>query len=128
LTSQLIAALGALALVLASVGVYGSLSSLVNARTREIAVRMALGASPGRLLRRTVLQGLWPVLAGAVAGMAAAMAIISAVRSLLFGIEGIDVASLSIGFFIVLPVTALACLAPAIRAARTDPIAVLRAD
>jgi putative ABC transport system permease protein len=128
LTTQLIAALGVLAILLASVGVYGSLSTLVRARAREIAVRIAVGASPVQTLRRVLLWGLSPVMAGTVMGVAVAPLVISSAQSLLYGIDRVGFVSVVASGTVILVMTTVACLAPAIRAVRTDPIRVLRAD
>jgi ABC-type antimicrobial peptide transport system permease subunit len=127
-TSQLVAGLGVLALLLAAVGVYGGLSTLVSARAHETAVRIALGASPTQTLWRTVAQGLTPVIMGATGGIAMAVVLVASARSLLFQIDRVDVGSLVAGTFVVLVVTLVACLAPALRAARTDPVGVLRGE
>lgn len=127
-TSQLVAALGGLALALAGVGVYGALSTLVHARAREIAVRMALGATPAHTWWHTLKAGLTPVLAGTVAGAAVAMLLVAAVRSLLFGVSAVDVWSLAIAAGATLVVALIACAEPAWRAARTEPLKVLRGE
>jgi predicted permease len=127
-TSQLVAGLGALALALAAVGVYGGLSTLVRTRAHETAVRIALGASPTNTLWRTVVQGLTPVIVGAIGGIVAAVVLVSSARSLLFQIERVDVGSLVVGAVVVLTVTLVACIVPALRATRIDPIGALRVD
>jgi ABC-type antimicrobial peptide transport system permease subunit len=124
--TQLIGSLGVLALLLATIGVYGSLSLLVQSRVRETAVRLALGASPAQTLGRTIVQGLLPVFAGAIAGAAIAVGILSAGRSLLFGIDHADPVSLLAGAALVVVACAAACIAPALEAAHTDPFSVLR--
>lgn len=128
MTSQVVSGLGLLALVLAAVGVYGGLAGLVGARMRETAVRIALGASPQRTLGRTLAQGLLPVAIGGIAGMGCAWLLARSAQGLLYGVRGVDATSALCGLAVVLIVSALACLAPAIRAARTDPLAVLRGD
>jgi len=127
-TSQLVAALGALALALAGVGVYGALSTLVHARAREIAVRMALGATPAHTWWHTLKTGLTPVVAGTIAGAAVAMLLVAAVRSLLFGVSAVDAWSLAIAAAATFAVALIACAEPAWRAARTQPLKVLRGD
>jgi ABC-type lipoprotein release transport system permease subunit len=127
-TSQLVAGLGLLALVLAAVGVYGGLSMLVRARANETAVRIALGASPANTLWTTVVQGLTPVIVGAIGGIAAAMVLMSSARSLLFQIDRVDVGSLLVGTLVVLTVTLVACVAAALRATQIDPVGALKAD
>jgi hypothetical protein len=124
--TQLMAALGVLAVLLAAIGVYGSLSLLVNRTMRDTAVRLALGASPSQTLLRTVIHGLAPVALGAIAGIAGAVTIVSLTRSLLYAVERVDLSSMMVGGLIVLAACAAARLAPALKAARTDPVAVLR--
>lgn len=127
-TRNLIAGLGLLALVLAGVGVYGALAMLVSAGARETAVRIALGATSSHVLARALIMGLRPVVIGAIAGVIGAALVATAARSLLFGIDRADAASLATGASVVLAVGALASLIPALRAARTDPLDVLRGD
>ena len=128
-TSQLVAALGLLALVLAGVGVYGALSTLVHARAREIAVRMALGATPARTWWHTLKTGLTPVLAGTVAGAAVAIAargggekpVVRRQRRRCRGRSRSPPPPRSSSPLV-------ACAEPAWRAARTEPLKVLRGD
>jgi putative ABC transport system permease protein len=127
-TSQLVAGLGLLALILAAIGVYGGLSMLVSARAHETAVRIALGAPLNNTLWRTLAQGLTPVMMGAIGGIVSAVMIVSSVQSLLFQIDRVDVGSILSGTVLVLTVALLACVAPALRAARTDPVGALRGD
>jgi predicted permease len=127
-TSRIVSAFGALALVLAAVGIYGTLSFVVGARTREIGVRIALGATPGQIMSRTLSRGLVPAAFGALIGVGAALAIARAFRALLFEIDPVDGGSMLAGVALLGVVAALAAFGPARRAARVDPVQALRAD
>lgn len=128
ITSQLLAALGFLTLIMAAVGVYGSLSMLVRTRARELAVRLALGAPQRHVWWRTLVQGMTPAALGTAAGIGLAVLLVSSARSLLFGITGVDPGALASAAAVVLAMTITACAGPALRAARTDVLSVLRAD
>jgi ABC-type antimicrobial peptide transport system permease subunit len=112
------------ALALAAVGIYGTTSFYVAHRTREIGLRLALGAQPGRVLREVVWQGVALSLAGIVVGAAAAAALARTLASLLFGIGAGDPAT----YAAVALLLAAASLGPARRAARVDPLIALRAE
>ena len=116
------------ALVLAAVGIYGVVAYGVVERTRELGIRMALGAGGGTLLRMVIRQGLAPVLAGMAIGLAGALAGGRVLRSLLFGVGAADpVTFIGVTFFLV--AVALAAISlPARRAARSDPMSALRND
>jgi predicted permease len=120
------AAFAGLATLLAAIGLYGVLAYAVAQRTREIGLRMALGAGPARVQRMVLGQVGLMTLAGAAAGVPAALGLGSLARSLLFGLEGNDPAALA-GAVAVLVVVALVSGAiPAGRAARIDPMRALR--
>jgi len=124
----LFAAFAALALLLAAVGMYGVLSYTVTLRTREMGLRMALGASPSQILKLIVGQGLAMTLIGIVIGTAAAFGLTELMRSLLFGISPNDPFTF-IGVPLVLfAVALLASYLPARRAARLDPMQSLRVE
>jgi predicted permease len=114
------------ALVLGAVGVYGVVSYSVACRTREIGLRIALGAMKGDVMRWVFSQGMQPVLFGLFAGIFGAVAIASALRTLLFGIVPTDPVSLAGVTLILLFTSGLACYLPARRAARLDPMIALR--
>lgn len=116
----------ALALVLAAVGLYGVLSYIVTLRRRELGVRAALGARRADLLRMVVRQGLGATAAGLVAGLVLAIWAARLMRTLLFGIEPLDVPSFVAGAAVLLAVALLASLIPARRAASSDPLEALR--
>ena len=121
-------AFAVVALVLAAAGIYGVLAGTVTERLREIGVRAALGASRTDILRMVVRQGLGLTAVGAVLGLAAAAGLSRVIASLLFGISPLDPATYA-GVATVLGVVALgACLVPAIRASRVDPMETLRAE
>jgi ABC-type antimicrobial peptide transport system permease subunit len=122
----LAASLGILGLVLATVGVYGVVSYTAAQRTREIGIRMALGAQPGEVLRMVCRQGMIIIGAGLVIGLAAALAIGRVVGSFLIGIGGSDPITY---IFVTLTLTLIgvaACYFPARRAAMLDPTVALR--
>ncbi|MGH9159308.1 MAG: ABC transporter permease, partial [Vicinamibacteraceae bacterium] len=128
LSAVLLGVFGIGALLLAAVGLYAMLAYVVRRRTRELAIRHALGASPARLRSLVLRQGLALTAAGAALGLAAALVGGRFVQSLLFGISPADPLTLA-GVPLVLVVVALAaCYIPAQRATRTDLVAVLRPD
>jgi predicted permease len=117
---------GGLALLLAAVGIYGVLAFLVRHRTSEIGIRMALGAMPQDILRLIVWQGMKFVGLGLVIGIVAALGLSRVVRSLLFEVAPTEVWSYAGASGVLVVVALLACLVPAVRAARVDPSISLR--
>jgi predicted permease len=127
-STLLLALLAALALGLATIGVYGVMAYLVNQGVRELGIRMALGATPGAILRLIVGQGMLVALLGVAIGIAGALAITRFMGSLLFGIEAHDPLTFS-GMAILLALIAtVASYIPARRAARIDPMVSLRSE
>jgi len=114
------------ALSLAGLGIYGVLAYLVSHRTREIGVRIALGARPAQLVSLIVQQGMMPVLIGLGVGVASALEMARLTRSLLFGIESNDPSTYLVTVTILAVVAAASCAIPAVRAARVDPMVALR--
>jgi len=117
---------GMLALLLASVGLYGVMAYTVARRTREMGIRLALGAIPGGVLWQVLREALGLVLAGIVVGMPIAIGATQLVRSMLFGLEFIDPVALAVPAVLLVTVAAVAGLAPAWRASRVDPMVALR--
>ena len=116
------------ALLLATIGIYGAVAYTVEQRTGEIGVRMALGAQTGDVLKLIIGQGMRPVVIGLVVGIAAAFALGRLIASQLFEVSAHNPALLG-GATVLLAVTALvACLLPARRAALIDPVQALRAE
>jgi putative ABC transport system permease protein len=125
-STMLLGIFATLALVLAAVGIYGVMSYSVAQRTREIGIRMALGAQRMDVLKMAVGQGLKLVLIGVAIGVASAFALTRVMTSLLFGISATDpVTFITISLVLVI-VAALASYIPALRAARIDPMVALR--
>jgi predicted permease len=122
----LLGAFALMALLVALGGVYGVGSYLVSQRTKEIGIRIALGAESGTVVRMIAGQGLRVILIGAAAGVAAALALSRLLGSLLFGVSPADPVTFLGALGIVVLAGLAACYVPARRAARVDPIAALR--
>jgi putative ABC transport system permease protein len=115
-----------LALMLASVGVYGVMSYTVARRRQEIGIRMALGASRGEVVGMVVRSGLRLAALGVAVGLAGAYAATRLLEGMLFGIQPRDVQTFAATAVILVLVALLACCVPALRASRVDPIRALR--
>ena len=124
----LVVAFAALALVLAAIGAYGVTSYLVSQRTKEIGVRLALGAQPGTVTRLVVLDGLRVGLLGLTVGVLGALATTRLASSLLYGVSPRDPVTIGGVSAFLLLVVAFANYLPARRAARVDPLVALRQD
>jgi predicted permease len=128
LSASLVLAFAVLSLLLASVGLYGVLSYLTTQRTAEIGVRMALGAQRQQVLRLMLGDGLRPALYGLVLGLAAAAATVRLIQSMLYETQSLDPVIFASVAGTLLLVTALACVVPAWRASRIDPMQALRTE
>ena len=126
LSMLLLAAFAILALTLACIGLYGVLSYLVGQRTREIGVRMALGAQRGDVLRLILRQGVAMALAGVGLGMILSLGLTRLMSSQLFGVTPHDPLTFAGVGLLLIAVSLVACFVPALRAARVDPMAALR--
>jgi putative ABC transport system permease protein len=116
------------AVSLASVGLYGMLGYLAAARRREVGLRLAMGAMRGQILSRFLLEGLGITLAGCAAGIALALASARLLSGMLYGVTAWDESTLGGVVVLVLAVAALASFLPSLRAARVDPMQVLREE
>jgi len=128
LPMQLMAAFALLALALAAVGVYGVMAYSVAARTREIGVRVALGARPGNVFGMVLRQGLGAAAAGLTLGFIGAAALGRLLTALLYGISPTDTATFAGVAAVLVAVVLAACLIPARRAIRIDPLEALRSE
>jgi putative ABC transport system permease protein len=115
-----------IALLLGAVGIYGVVSYAVACRTREIGLRIALGAMRGEVMRWVFAKGLPPVFIGLLIGTAGAVLIARTLRSLLFGITPTDPLALAAVVAVLLFTSGLACYLPARRASKLDPMIALR--
>jgi predicted permease len=124
----LLGVFASIALVLATIGIYGVMAYLVNQGTRELGIRITLGASPRNILSLVVRQGMTLAFAGVTIGLAASFMLARLIRSLLFGVRATDPITFGGISFLLATVTLLACYIPAQRAARIDPLISLRCD
>jgi predicted permease len=119
---------GVLALVLAAVGIYGVMSHVVAGRTREIGLRMALGAQLSDVRSLIVRQGMWLAAIGALIGLALALGGAQLLKSFLYGVSATDPITFAAIAVMLLTIAFLACWIPARRASRVDPMIALRAE
>ena len=124
----IVGAFGALALGLAGIGVYGVMSLIVSERTREVGVRLALGAEPAQLLTMIVGQAAKLAVIGVVIGLAVAVPIVPLLDSQLYGIKSFDPLTFLSVPVALLVIAALAAMVPARKAMRIDPLAALRIE
>ena len=124
----LVAVVLTLALTLGAVGVYGVMAHLVVQRTREIGIRIALGAVPREILGLVMRQGAWLAVAGVGIGVAGALAASRVLAGLLFQVTPTDPLTYAGTALALLGVAGIAALVPALRATRTDPVEALRSE
>jgi ABC-type antimicrobial peptide transport system permease subunit len=125
-TTVLLALFAALALMLATIGIYGVISLLVTRRRQEIGIRIALGARPGSILTMVVRRGMVLAGLGVGIGLVGALALTTVLTSLLYGVTRFDPVTFSIVPALLGIVALLACAIPAGRAAGVDPVTALR--
>ncbi len=126
--TSLLAAFAALALALATVGIYAVIAYSVTQRTQEIGVRLALGARKGDVIRLVLKQGMRPALAGAALGLAGAWAMTRLISGLLFEVSATDPLTFAAVTLLLLAIALLACWIPARRATKVDPMIALRCE
>ncbi len=124
--SLLLGIFASVALALAAIGTYGVLSYLVTERQREIGIRVALGASAGGIVRLVLRQGMSITVIGIVAGVIGALGLARLTQSLLFGVSPTDFGTYATVGMMILAIALLACLVPARRAMRVDPLVAIR--
>ncbi|HZN12574.1 MAG TPA: FtsX-like permease family protein, partial [Blastocatellia bacterium] len=126
LLAELVGVFAGLALLLAVIGAYGVLSYMVAQRRREIGIRLALGATRSSVLFGIMKQGLLLTICGIVIGLAGALALNRLMASQLFGVQPSDAPTMATAIAAITLVAAAACLLPAWRASRVDPLVALR--
>ena len=125
---SLLGSFAGIALLLATVGLYGVMALTVTQRTRELGIRLALGAQRGDVFRLVLSQGMLLVLTGLIIGLLGAVGVGRGLRSVLYGVGGSDALALSFALFVLAIVALIACWLPARRATRVDPMVALRAE
>ena len=127
-TTTMMTSFAALALLLTTVGLYGVLSYQVSQRTQEIGIRVALGAQSNDVVKLFARQGLGLTLIGVAIGLVAALMLVRFVSSMLFEISATDLSTFALIPVLLVAVSMIACLIPALRATRVDPMIALRYD
>jgi putative ABC transport system permease protein len=125
---SLLGAFAGIALLLASVGLYGVMALTVTQRTRELGIRLALGAQRADVFRLVISQGMLLVVSGLIIGLLGAIGVGRGLQSVLYGVGGSDAPALSFALFALAIVALIACWLPARRATRVDPMVALRSE
>jgi len=124
----MLAVLGGIAILLSAAGIYGLMAYTVVERTREIGIRLALGAERKDVLRMLARRGLFLTLAGLVIGLAISIPLARVLASLIYGVSASDGTAFGATAFLLAAVALLACYIPARRAMKVDPIIALRQE
>jgi putative ABC transport system permease protein len=125
---SLLGVFAVVSLLLAAIGIYGVISYSVSRRTREVGIRLALGAGRWNVVKTVVEEGMKPVLIGLALGIAAALGLTRLMSGMLYGVEPTDPATLVVASVLLAAVGAIACYIPARRATRVDPMVALRCE
>jgi len=125
-TALVLSVAGIIGLLLATIGIYGVVAYSVAQRTHEVGIRMALGANPRNILRLILRQGMIPALIGVAIGLAGSFALTRLIAGQLYGVKPTDPLTLAAVSALLCLVTAAACVIPARRAMRVDPMVALR--
>jgi predicted permease len=126
--TMLLGIFASIALILAAIGIYGVMAYLVNQETRELGIRLALGATQRNIVSLVVRQGMSLAFSGVMIGLAAALILAQLIRSQLFGVEATDPLTFAGSSLLLVMIALLASYVPAQRAARIDPLASLRSE
>ena len=119
---------GVLALILAAVGIYGVMSHVVAGRTREIGLRMALGAQLSDVQKLILKQGMFLAAIGSICGLVIALGGARMMKSLLYGVSTSDPVTFTCVALLLLSIALLACWVPALKASHVEPMIALRAE
>jgi ABC-type antimicrobial peptide transport system permease subunit len=119
---------GVIALVLSALGLYGALAYSVTRRSRELGIRIVVGAQMRDVVRAVCSRMLWPVLIGLLAGMFGASVLLGFAKTLLFGVARVDPLSFGAATILLLAASVAAAVPPSWRAAKTDPVVTLRVE
>jgi ABC-type antimicrobial peptide transport system permease subunit len=124
----LLNAFAAVALLMASVGLYGVISYLVGQQKQELGIRLALGAHPANVLLLVLSQGLKMTLGGVAIGLIAALGLTRLLEKMLYGVSATDLMTFTVITLLLMAVALLACFMPAWRATKVDPLIALRSE
>jgi ABC-type antimicrobial peptide transport system permease subunit len=124
--AALVSLFGAVALLLAAVGLFGVVNYSVTRRTNEIGIRMAIGAKPREMLQMVLREAAWLVVCGLAVGVPIALAAARLTGSLLFGVSAADPYAFAVAIAVLLAAALIAAFLPARRASRVDPVTALR--